>query len=148
MLVLNDLSSPIAIIALIVFIVAYIFVMAEEFIELRKSKPMILAAGIIWILAGSLAVQKGVSVQAEATLKHYILEYGELFLFLLVAMTYVNALSERNVFEVLRCWLLEKKYSYRQLFWITGVLAFFISPFADNLTTALVMCAVCYGSRW
>jgi Na+/H+ antiporter NhaD/arsenite permease-like protein len=28
------------------------------------------------------------------------------------------------------------------LFWITGVLAFFLSPLADNLTTALVLCAV------
>ncbi|MCG6336627.1 sodium:proton antiporter NhaD, partial [Vibrio alginolyticus] len=28
------------------------------------------------------------------------------------------------------------------LFWITGLLAFFISPIADNLTTALLMCAV------
>ena len=28
------------------------------------------------------------------------------------------------------------------LFWITGTLAFLISPIADNLTTALLMCAV------
>jgi Na+/H+ antiporter NhaD/arsenite permease-like protein len=33
-------------------------------------------------------------------------------------------------------------FSYRKLFWLTGVLAFFISPVADNLTTALLMCAV------
>ncbi len=28
------------------------------------------------------------------------------------------------------------------MFWLTGILAFFISPIADNLTTALIMCAV------
>ena len=33
------------------------------------------------------------------------LEYGELFLFLLVAITYVNTLEERRVFDVLRGWL-------------------------------------------
>jgi Na+/H+ antiporter NhaD/arsenite permease-like protein len=142
MLNLHDLSSPLAILSLVVFVVAYIFVMAEEFIELRKSKPMILAAGIIWIFVAILALNKNMSAQAEAALRHYILEYAELFLFLLVAMTYVNALAERNVFEVLRCWLLERKFSFRKLFWITGFLAFFISPFADNLTTALIMCAV------
>jgi Na+/H+ antiporter NhaD/arsenite permease-like protein len=38
--------------------------------------------------------------------------------------------------------LVSKNFSYRSLFWLTGTLAFFISPFADNLTTALIMCAV------
>ena len=38
--------------------------------------------------------------------------------------------------------MIKNQFSYRQLFWITGVLAFFLSPLADNLTTALVLCAV------
>jgi len=38
--------------------------------------------------------------------------------------------------------LTHRGYGYRQLFWITGVVAFFLSPLIDNLTTALVMCAV------
>lgn len=33
-----------------IFIVAYALVMAEEFTHLRKSKPVILAAGLIWAL--------------------------------------------------------------------------------------------------
>jgi len=33
-----------------IFIVAYALVMAEEFTHLRKSKPVILAAGMIWAL--------------------------------------------------------------------------------------------------
>ena len=70
------------------------------------------------------------------------LEYAELLLFLIVAMSYVNALEERHVFDVLRARLIRSGLSYRTLFWLTGTLAFFISPVADNLTTALVMCAV------
>ena len=57
-------------------------------------------------------------------------------------MTYVNALEERRVFGALRAWLVRSGFSYRKLFWLTGGLAFFLSPVADNLTTALVMCAV------
>jgi Na+/H+ antiporter NhaD/arsenite permease-like protein len=49
---------------------------------------------------------------------------------------------ERGVFDALRDVLVSKGFSYKSLFWLTGVLAFFISPIADNLTTALVMCAV------
>ena len=60
-------------------------------------------------------------------------------------MTYVNALEERRVFDALRAWLVRAGFSYRTLFWSTGGLAFVISPVADNLTTALVMCAVVDG---
>jgi Na+/H+ antiporter NhaD/arsenite permease-like protein len=57
-------------------------------------------------------------------------------------MTYINALEERNAFLALRSWLVNKGFTLRQLFWMTGLLAFFISPVADNLTTALLMGAV------
>jgi Na+/H+ antiporter NhaD/arsenite permease-like protein len=63
-------------------------------------------------------------------------------LFLLVAMTYINAMEERRLFEWLREKLIASGLGLRSLFWLTGVLAFFISPIADNLTTALLMCAV------
>ncbi len=127
---------------LVIFVLAYALVMAEEFTHLRKSKPVILAAGIIWAMIAIIYVNNGMPHSAEVAVRHNLLEYAELMLFLLVAMTYINAMDERNVFENLRSWLVMKGFSFRQLFWITGLLAFFISPIADNLTTALLMCAV------
>ncbi len=129
-------------IALALFCLAYLLVMAEEFTNLRKSKPVILTAGIIWGLIAWQYSQAGFSHAAEAAFRHNLLEFAELFLFLLAAMTYVNAMDERQVFEALRSWLVHRNCSYRLLFWITGGLAFFLSPVIDNLTTALVMCAV------
>ena len=128
--------------ALAIFVVAYALVMAEEFTHLRKSKPVILAAGVIWAMIAIVYANHGLTHAAEMAVRHNLLEYAELMLFLLVAMTYINAMDERNVFEALRSWLVKKGYGFRKLFWITGVLAFFISPIADNLTTALLMCAV------
>jgi len=128
--------------ALAIFIVAYLFVMGEEFTHMRKSKPVILAAGIIWAMIGLIYANHGLTHAAEIAVRHNILEYAELLLFLLVAMTYINAMDERLVFETLRVRLVNAGFSYRKLFWITGTLAFFISPVADNLTTALLMCAV------
>jgi len=128
--------------ALGIFVVAYVVVMLEEVIHLRKSKPVILAAGLIWALIAWVYNQHGMGHAAEEAVRHNILEYAELFLFLLAAMTYINAMDERNVFNALRGWLVAKGFTYRQLFWITGFLAFFISPVADNLTTALLMGAV------
>ncbi|MET0050482.1 MAG: sodium:proton antiporter NhaD, partial [Candidatus Thiodiazotropha sp.] len=125
-----------------IFALAYLLVMAEEFTHLRKSKPVILAAGIIWGLIAWYYHTHDIPHAAEEMVRHNLLEYAELMLFLLVAMTYINAMDERNVFEKLRSWLVSKGYGFRRLFWITGLLAFFISPVADNLTTALLMCAV------
>ena len=135
-----------SIIALVIFVMAYALVMLEEFIHLRKSKPVVLAAGLIWLLVALMVQQKDINPELlEVSLQHNLLEYAYLLLFLLVAMTYINAMTERNVFEVLRAWLVTRRFSYRKLFWITGVIAFFLSPIADNLTTALLMGAVVFA---
>ncbi len=129
-------------VSILIFVVAYGFVMVEEFTHLRKSKPVMLAAGVIWVLIAIIYMQHDLPHEAENAVRHNILEFAELFLFLMAAMTYVNALDERLVFEALRSWLVSRGYGYRKLFWLTGTLAFFISPVADNLTTALLMGAV------
>jgi Na+/H+ antiporter NhaD/arsenite permease-like protein len=128
--------------AITVFVLGYILVIFEEQIHMRKSKPVMIAAGIIWILIASVYANNGFDHSAEVAIRHNFLEYAELFFFLIVAMTYINAMLERGIFDALRSWLVVKGFSYKTLFWLTGFLAFCISPIADNLTTALIMCAV------
>lgn len=134
-------ASAVGIGAILIFVAAYVFVMLEDVVHLRKSKPVVLAAGLIWAMIAF--VYRDINPAAvEHALRHNLLEFSELFLFLLVAMTYINALQERNVFDALRAWLSNLGLSYRQMFWLTGVLSFFLSAIADNLTTALVMGAI------
>jgi NhaD family Na+/H+ antiporter len=140
--VLDLTAHPVGYISLLIFAIAYGLVMAEEFTQLRKSKPVILAAGIMWLLVAVVYGHAGDTHTAAEFIRHNLVEYAELFLFLLAAMTYINAMDERQVFDALRSWLIRKGFGYRTLFWVTGWLAFFISPVADNLTTALLMCAV------
>ena len=128
--------------SLVVFVSAYALVILEENIHMRKSKPVMMAAGLIWALIGIAFMQAGQSAVAHEHAVQIIEEYGELFLFLLVAITYVNTLEERRGFLVLRARLVGIGLSYRQLFVLTGVLAFFLSSVLDNLTTSLVMGAV------
>jgi NhaD family Na+/H+ antiporter len=135
-------GSTVGYAALVIFVVAYLVVMSEEFTHLRKSKPVILASGLIWGAIAVVYAGSGDNHLVESALRHNLLEFSELFLFLLAAMTYVNTMDERQVFEALRAQLVRKGLSYRSLFWLTGLLAFFLSPVLDNLTTALVMCAV------
>ncbi|MEZ5453849.1 MAG: sodium:proton antiporter NhaD [Thiothrix sp.] len=135
-------GTGLGITALIIFVFAYALVIGEEHIHMRKSKPVMVAAGIIWVLVSIAYAAIGQIDKVEEILDHNLLEYGKLMLFLLAAMTYINTLDERNMFAALRAWLVSRGFSLYWIFWITGVLAFFISPVADNLTTALLMAAV------
>jgi Na+/H+ antiporter NhaD/arsenite permease-like protein len=127
---------------LFVFAAAYFLVICEEVIEMRKSKPVLVAAGLIWALVAVGYESAGAAEAAHVAVNQIILEYGELLLFLLVAITYVNTLEERRVFDVLRVQLVGLGLGYRALFWLTGAIAFPLSAVLDNLTTALVMGAV------
>ncbi|GAA0818986.1 sodium:proton antiporter NhaD [Colwellia asteriadis] len=139
---LNLTTSLAGFTALSLFFIAYLLVIGEEFIHLRKSKPVLVAAGIIWLIIGWVYTQHGIPTHAEEAFNENLLEYAQLLLFLLVAMTYINAMEERGVFDSLRVWMTSKGLSLRSLFWVTGILAFAISSFANNLTTAMLMCAI------
>ncbi len=138
-----DLTAHwVGIAAIVIFVLAYSLVIVEEFTHLRKSVPVIFAAGVIWAIIAAQYAVGGIEGETHEAVRHFLVEFAELFLFLLCAMTYVNSMSERRVFDALRSWLVRRGFSFRQLFWITGVISFFLSPIIDNLTTALVMCAV------
>ncbi len=129
-----------AALALTIFLIAYVLVIFEEVIELKKSKPVLLAAGLIWFLA-AFASKQSIAPAASAT----IASYGELLLFLLVSFTYVNVLEERGIFAALQARLSALGLSYRQLFWLIGSVTFALSIVLANMTTALVMGAVALG---
>ncbi|HLF98167.1 MAG TPA: sodium:proton antiporter NhaD [Methylococcaceae bacterium] len=133
---------PVGYAALFVFFAAYALAMVEEITELRKSKPMVAAASLIWVLIAAMYAVSGYGEAARVAFRSHLEGYAELLLFILVSMTYLNAMEDRGVFESLRVWLLGRGFSYRQLFWITGALAFMISAACNNLTTALLMGAV------
>ena len=132
-----------AYICLGIFLLSYLAVLLEERTHLRKSKPVMLGAGLIWVTIGIIAPSYGIDhEQVRSAVYHGLEEYGSLFLFLLAAMTYISALQDRQVFAALRSRLVAAGMNMRQLFWATGIFAFFLSPIADNLTTALVLGAV------
>ena len=139
----TDLTGTwLGMLALAIFFAAYVLIISEEAIRLRKSKPIMVAAGFIWLLVAIAFIQQGDPLGAGVAFKHDLLEFAELFLFLLAAMTYINTMEERGVFDILRDWLLVKGFSFRKIFWLTGLVAFCLSPIADNLTTALLMATV------
>lgn len=101
------------------FAVAYLLAMTEEATELRKSKPMVFAASMIWVFIALVYADRGIDDVVGLAFRASLESFAQLFLFIMVSMTYLNAMEDRGVF-ILRIWLLSKNFSYRQLFWITG----------------------------
>jgi len=140
---INFVGTPFGWLLLAMFVVGYYFIAAEEKYNIDKAKPALFTGTFMFVLIGLYYVSIGADLTPfEREVDHLILEIAEIFFFLFVAMTYIEALIERGVFTALRAKLIAKGYSYRELFWITGALAFFISPVADNLTTALILSTV------
>ncbi|MCB1758292.1 MAG: sodium:proton antiporter NhaD [Gammaproteobacteria bacterium] len=144
---LPPLSSPLStswtgLLCLGIFTTALLLVILEEFIDLRKSKPMTIAAGLIWALIAWSEGQVGYPYVAETAVRESLLQSAELILLMLVVMTYTSAMTERRVFAALRGWILRRALNYHQMFWLIGATSFLISPLLDNLATTVLMGAV------
>ncbi len=131
--------------AILALVVAYAGVIWGEQHELKKSIPVLIGAGVIWALVAIVYRGQGdehLIGLMDAGFDHSLVEIGELTFFLVTAMTFVVTLQERNVFELVRFKLLGAGLSQRAIFWATGAAAFILSPFLDNLTTALALVSV------
>lgn len=141
-----DLTSrPFAWFVPLAFVAAYLLVVWGEKRDLKKSIPVLIGAGVIWIVVGIIYRIENNPQHIEAMRAGFdesVVEIGQLTFFLITAMTYVLTMQERNVFQVIRYRFLRAGLSQRQIFWATGSAAFVLSPFLDNLTTALALVSV------
>ncbi|MFM8333350.1 MAG: sodium:proton antiporter NhaD [Candidatus Methylumidiphilus sp.] len=128
--------------SLLVIFLAYVAAMLEEQTFLRKSKPMLLGASLVWILIALAYRRQGDVHLLVDAFKSNLQSYMELLLFIMVSMAYLNAMDDMRVFEVLRNRLLSANLGYRKLFWITGFLVFGLSSVVNGLTSGLLMGAV------
>ncbi len=139
-----DLTTTwVGILSFIIFVVSYYFIATEDKYHINKAKPALFGGTLIFMLIGAYYAMNGLDMNhLHHEVELLIFEIAGIFFFLFVAMTYIEAMIDRNVFSALRYNLVSKGYDYKKLFWITGLLAFFISPIADNLTTALILSTV------
>ncbi len=129
--------------AIIIFVVGYYFIATEDKYHVDKAKPALFIGTFMFMLIGLYYVLNDIDLNLlHDGINHLVLEIAGIFFFLFVAMTYIETLIHMGVFERLKYNLVSKGYTYRKLYWITGFLAFFISPIADNLTTALILSTV------
>lgn len=139
-----DLTSTwVGIATLVIFVIGYYFIANEEKYHIDKSVPALFIGIFTFLLISVYYAMNGIDIHmVHDEAERVILEIAEIFFFLFVAMTYIESLIHMGVFDRLKYNLISKGYTYKKLFWATGFLAFFISPIADNLTTALILSTV------
>ncbi len=136
-------TSWVGYLSLVIFVIGYYFIAMEDKYRINKAKPALFIGTTIFMLIGLYyTLHHFDRAPLEEEMRKLIVEISEIFFFLFVAMTYIEAMIDRKVFSTLRYKLVSRGFTYKKLFWMTGILAFFISPVADNLTTALILSTV------
>ena len=108
-----------------------------------KSQPVMMAAGLIWGHPLAFAAARwGMSDALHEAVSEYLLEFASA-----AVPARGDDLRQRDerappVRGAARVAAAQGAWAIARLFWTTGALAFCLSPIIDNLTTALVMCAV------
>ena len=102
-----DLTTTWAgILSLIIFVVGYFFIAAEENFHIDKAKPAIFIGTFMFLLIGVYMLINGMDVHSlEHEVNHLILEIAQIVFFLMVAMTFIEALVRK------RCYLTLLKYN-------------------------------------
>lgn len=122
------------IILIVVFFLAYLAITLEHQLNVNKSAPALLGAGLLWTLYALYL--NDVSVLSEH-LNESLITTAQIVFFLMGAMTIVEVVDAHNGFEIITRRIHTKKLS--TLMWLVGLVTFFLSAILDNLTTAIVM---------
>ncbi len=132
--------------ATLVLIAAFVLAALEERTGLRKSQPMLLTAGVVWGLIAFGASPDALSV-AEGAFRAALVGYAGVMLFVLVTMTYWNALVERRVFAALRFRIRTLGWSYRAVYYALIAVTFALAPLLTDVVVAAFFGGIAYALR-
>lgn len=120
---------------ILIFVVAYAFIVAEEWLRLDKAIPALLGGVLMW---ACIAVAD--TPNWAVSLQSHLSGISEILLFLLGAMTIVELIDLHNGFDFISKHL--KTTSIAGLLWQVAFATFFLSGVLDNLAAAIVMMAI------
>lgn len=125
-----------------IFVLGYVLIALEHPLKVNKAATALLTAALLWTAlmlapAGSLS---GTAPRPEHALLEHVGDIASILFFLMGAMTVVALVDVHGGFRVITDRITTT--SKTSLLWIISVIAFFLSATLDNLTTAIVMCAL------
>lgn len=119
----------------IVFVIGYLLITLEHFTKVNKGTVALLMAIACWVLQFKDLSFSG--VQNYSMLCEQVASVSQVIFFLLGALAVVETVNAHDGFRCISNAI--KTTSKKKLFWIVGIVAFFLSSVLDNLTTTIVM---------
>ncbi len=129
------------------FIIGYIAIALEHPLKVNKAASALLTGMVLWTIVSIGDVGSGEFLATDPPHLHQTTAFSEhlsgiagILFFLLGAMVVVELMDAHAAFQVItdRITTTDK----RTLLWVVGLVTFFLSAALDNLTTAIVMCAL------
>ena len=122
----------------VIFLIGYASIIFEHQLKINKSALALLTGTLLWIYY--LEFGSGTHSDKITVLLHHLSDISQILLFLIGAMTIVELIVSHEGFEPVKKAVMIS--NPRQLFWILGLLGFWISSVLDNLTTILVLVSI------
>lgn len=123
---------------IIVFLIGYIFITIEHITQINKATIALMMAILCWILQFRSHLFD--PAHNAELLGEHLANISQIILFLLGALTIVEIINAHKGFQVITEYInIESK---KKLFWVLGILTFFLSSVLDNLTTTIVMISI------
>ena len=129
------------------FVVGYACIALEHPLKVNKTASALLLGVALWTVYALSYNTFGAGLSLEEfreTFKEGLIEHlgdtAEIVFFLLGAMTIVTLVDEYQGFSIITDHI--KTTNKVKLLWILSILTFFFSAVLDNMTTAIVMCAL------
>ncbi len=140
-----------ALLIVVVFILGYVLIAFEHPLKIDKAATALLTGVVCWLVLifgmehmpayGEIA---GNFPDTRKYVEHSLFEHlgkiSEILFFLLGAMTIVELMDMHDGFRVITERI--NTTSRIRLLWIISWVAFFLSACLDNMTTAIIMCAL------
>jgi Na+/H+ antiporter NhaD/arsenite permease-like protein len=130
----------------VVFVLGYLAIALEHPLRVNKAASAILTGAVVWtiLMLGRESIFPETEAHGYEGLIHHLLEHlgdiASILFFLMGAMTIVELIDVHEGFRVITDRISSTKKT--SLLWVVGLITFFLSSVLDNLTTAIVMCAL------
>ncbi len=130
-----------------VFVVGYVFIALEHPLKVNKTASALILGVVIWTMYAFSQAVFGSGMTTEAwrealsgSLLHHLGTTAETVFFLLGAMTIVTLVECYQGFSIITDRITTR--NKRKLLWTISFITFFLSAVLDNMTTAIIMCAL------
>lgn len=134
-----DPFSLTGLLVLAIFLIGMTLIVFEAQLEMDKFKPA------MFMMSGLIVIGVHYAFYDPNGFQYFLHAQNEtkeelfgLIAFMAFMWMIVELLNERNVFTSLNGYLMSKGLGARGMFWATGALSALLSPFLNNITTAMI----------